>query len=175
MEFFTQEHVEVREAYKTTAQANHWLNSIDTTSLNKEMITFIEKMPYFFLATSSENGHTNVNFKGSEGKPCIKVLSPEKLIFADFSGNGILHSVGDMKSNPNVGMLVIDFAHDIRLKISGKAEIIDDSEVISQYLDIFETYDIKRLIEVSIEYVIPNCSNNISIVRKSLLKEGQLH
>ncbi len=165
---FKQEHFNAREKYNTTEQANHWLNSIDTTSLNARTIKFIEGIKYFFLATSSEDGMTNVNFKGTEGKSLIKVINEKKIVFADFSGNGILHSVGDIASNPNIGMLIIDFANDVRLKINGKATIIDDEEIIEKYFDIFESYDITRLIEVDIEYVIPNCSQNISVVRKNL-------
>ena len=178
MTFFTQEHINAREKYNTTKQANHWLSTIETQYLNKELsrylkedvINFIERMQYFFFSTSSKNGNTNVNFKGSESTHLIKVINDKKLIFPDYSGNGILHSIGDINSNPNVGILIIDFAKDIRLKISGKARIIDDEEEISKYLDLFETYNIDRLIEVEINYVIPNCSKNIGIVRKNILE-----
>jgi len=177
MNFFTKEHLDVRKTYNTTNQANYWLSTIDTTSLNKELslylqedaTSFIERVPYFFFATSSANGNTNVNFKGAEGSKLIKVLNSKKLIFPDYSGNGILHSVGDINSNPNVGILIIDFNKNIRLKISGRATILDDKEKISQYLDYFETYDINRLIEIDIDYVIPNCSTNINVVKKYLL------
>jgi len=177
MKFFTQEHLDVRETYNTTDQANHWLSTIDTTSLNKELslylqenvIDFIQRMPYFFFSTSSSNGNTNVNFKGTQGTKLIKVINSKKLLFPDYSGNGILHSVGDIRSNPNVGILIIDFNKNIRLKISGKATIIDDKEQISQYLEYFQTYDIDRLIEIDIDYVIPNCSNNIDVVKKHIL------
>ena len=165
---FKQEHIDAREKYNTTAQANHWLKTIDTSSLNEGASKFIEEIKYFFFATSSLDGMTNINYKGTTGKSLIKVINSKKLIFADFDGNGILHSVGDIGSNPNVGMLIIDFEKDIRLKINGKAKIIDDKDVIVKYLDVFETYNIVRLIEVDIEYVIPNCSNNISVVRESL-------
>ncbi len=178
MDFFTQEHVDAREKYQTTEQANHWLNTIETTHLNKDLsiylkedvVGFIERMPYFFLSTSSANGNTNVNFKGAEGNRLIKVLNEKKLLFPDYSGNGILHAIGDINSNPNVGMLIIDFSKDVRLKISGKASIIDNKEEVATFLDYFETYDIERLIEVDIEHVIPNCSNNISVVRKHILE-----
>lgn len=165
---FKKEHLQIREKYKTTDQANHWLNTTDTTYLSAGAITFVESMKYFFLATSSVDGMTNVNFKGTDGKGLIKVINPKKLIFADYDGNGILHSMGDIVSNPNIGMLVIDFAQDMRIKINGKATIIDNKEVIEKYLDVFESYNISRLIEVEIDYAIPNCSNNIAIVRESI-------
>ena len=178
MDFFTQEHLNAREKYRTTDQADHWLNTIETTCLNRELsiylhedvVAFIERMPYFFFSTSSANGNSNVNFKGAEGSKLIKVLSDKKLVFPDYDGNGILHSIGDMGSNPNIGMLIIDFSRDIRLKISGKATVIDNDGEISKFMDYFESYNIARLIEVDIEYVIPNCSKNISVVRNQILK-----
>ena len=165
-----------REKYQTTDQAIYWLEKIDTTCLNDELskylhedvVHFIERMPYFFFSTCSSKGNSNVNFKGTDGRRLIKVINNKKLLFPDFRGNGILHSTGDMYSNPNVGILIIDFTKNIRLKISGKATIIDDRSSIENYIDYFESYDIQRLIEIEINYVIPNCSKNIDIVQKMI-------
>jgi len=173
---FTQEHIDAREKYGTTQQVEALLNVIDTTCLNEkisrffqeDVIGFIERMPYFFLSTSNAQGHTNVNFKGSDGGALIRVLSPNKLLFPDYHGNGLFHAVGDINSNPHVGMLIIDFDKEIRLKISGTATVIDDQSVIAEHLDYFETFDIPRLIAVDIYYVIANCSKNIGVVKRSL-------
>jgi uncharacterized protein len=176
VDFFTQEHLMAREKYGTKKQAEYLLSLVDTTCLNdglsrylgEDIIGFIERIPYFFFATSSSAGNTNVNFKGSNGSGLIKVIDKNKLLFPDYGGNGILHSIGDIYSNPHVGILIIDFAKDIRLKLSGTATIIDDKKVLTQYFDYFNTFDIERLVEVEIDYVVPNCSQNISVVRKSL-------
>ena len=170
MKNFKEEHLKTRKKYHTTEQADYWLKMLNTTYMNDEIIAFLQSVNYFFFATSSVDGMTNVNFKGTQGKTIIKVISPTKLIFPDFDGNGILHSIGDIASNPNIGMLVIDFANDVRVKINGKAKVIDDKKIIEAHFDVFETYNIARLIEIDIEYVIPNCSTNLSLVRKSLLK-----
>ena len=178
MEIFTQEHFAVREKYGTTNQAEIIFEHMNTTALSERMIGFIESINYFFLATSSKEGRTNVNFKGTKSKKLIKVLDKNRLIFPDFDGNGILHSVGDILSNPYVGMLVIDFTKDIRIKINGKAKIIDNKEIVSSYLnylDYFDSFNFSRLIEVEIDYVIPNCSANLSVVRDSILdKENKV-
>lgn len=172
MEIFTQEHLIAREKYGSTNQAETIFEYMDTTFLNDRMINFIESLNYFFLATSSKAGRTNVNFKGTKSKKLIKVLNKNQLIFPDFDGNGILHSIGDILSNPYVGMLIIDFSKDIRIKINGKAKIIDDKEIILSYLDYFDSFNFSRLIEVEIDYVIPNCSANLSVVRDSILNKG---
>ena len=172
MEVFTQEHIFVREKYKTTKQAENIFEYMNTTIPSDIMIKFIESMNYFFLATSSKDGRVNVNFKGTQSKILIKFLNKNKFIFPDFNGNGILHSVGDILSNPYVGMLIIDFSKDIRIKINGKAKIIDDKEIVLSYLDYFDSFNFSRLIEVEIDYVIPNCSANLSVVRDSILNKG---
>ena len=169
MENFTQEHLFVREKYGTTKQAENIFENLDTTIPNDRMIKFIENMNYFFLATSSKDGKVNVNFKGTKSKILIKFLDNNRFIFPDFNGNGILHSIGDIESNSNVGLLFIDFSRDIRIKINGKAKVIDDKDVIISYLDLFDSFNFSRLIEVEIDYVIPNCSANLSVVRNSIL------
>lgn len=169
MNIFTEEHLFVREKYGTTKQAENIFESMNTTTPNDRMIKFIENMNYFFLATSSKDGKVNVNFKGTKSKILIKFLDNNRLIFPDFNGNGILHSIGDIESNSNVGLLFIDFSRDIRIKINGKAKVIDDKDVIISYLDLFDSFNFSRLIEVEIDYVIPNCSANLSVVRNSIL------
>jgi len=166
MNHFTQEHINVRKHYNTTKQAKHWLEVIQTTSLTPDRIKLIKSTPYFFLATSHKNGQTNVNYKGLEGKSLIHVVNKTRLIFPDYTGNGILHSIGDIISNPNIGMLIINFDQNKRLKINGKATIIEDKEMLLKYSNIFKSDSIVRLIQVDIQYVIENCSSHIGIVNK---------
>ena len=53
-----------------------------------------------------------------------------------------------------------------------KAKIIDDKEIVLSYLDYFDSFNFSRLIEVEIDYLIPNCSANLSVVRDSILDKG---
>ena len=78
MENFTQEHLFVREKYGTTKQAENIFKNMDTTTPNDRMIKFIENMNYFFLATSSNDGKVNVNFKGTKSKKLIKFLDKKR-------------------------------------------------------------------------------------------------
>lgn len=100
-------------------------------------------------------------------------MNKNQLLFPDFDGNVILHSVGDILSNPYVGMSIIDFSKDIRIKINGKAKIIDDKEIVLSYLNYFDSFNFSRLIEVEVDYVIPNCSANLSVERDSILNKAK--
>ncbi len=165
---FNDGHRAVREKYGTTAQATYWLNVLETTSLDSMMIELIGKTDYFFLATSSADGRPNVNYKGGE-KGFLHVIDKNTIVFPDFKGNGILHSIGDIETNPYVGLLIADFIEDVRIKISGKATILSASKEIEAYEEIFRAYQFDRLILVKIDYAIPNCSNNLCKVRESIL------
>lgn len=167
---FTDEHVIIRKKFNTDIKADQIIENLSTNYIPDNFFSFIESLKYFFLATSNKDGYVNTNFKGTQSKHLIKILNKKEIIFPNYSGNGIYHGMGDIKSNPNIGMLCIDFNKNLRVKISGKAQIIDDIKVIEKYFDIFETYDIEMLVKVEIEYFIPNCSRNISVVKNSILE-----
>jgi len=169
---FTQAHINARLKYHTQEQADYWLTHLNTTQLTQQMTDLIENIPYFFLATASTSGYPNVNFKGTKNNTLIKVLNPTTLIFYDYAGNGILHSIGDILSNPKIGMLIIDFKHDIRIKINGSATIIDEGSSFKHYSKVFNDENIIRIIKVNIEYVIQNCSKHLHIVRKTLINRS---
>lgn len=165
---FNEAHRIARQKYGTTARADYWLDLLDTTSLDEMMIQLIAQSEYFFLATSSADGRPNVNYKGGE-KGFLHVIDENTVIFPDYKGNGILHSIGDIESNPYVGLLIADFRQDVRIKISGKATVLADTSDLQPYQNIFSACHFDRLVLIKIDYVIPNCSNNLSKIRTSIL------
>ncbi|MEJ2413910.1 MAG: pyridoxamine 5'-phosphate oxidase family protein [Sulfurimonas sp.] len=169
MNIFTQEHNFVQEKYKTKEQAEHLLNLLKREVIEEDASNYLESLQYFFFATSNKQGHTNVNFKGVRSGKLIKVLDEKHLIFPDYKGNGIFHGIGDIMSNPNVSLLCIDFSKNIRVKISGTAQIIDDADTVSKYSDILNTNDAERIIKITVRYLIPNCSKQLSVVKDSIL------
>ena len=171
MSIFTKEHNDLREKHNTKNKFEYYFDNIVKDEIDESLANYLESLEYFFFATSNINGNTNVNFKGKKSKYLIKVLDEKTFIFPDYFGNGIFHGAGDILSNPKVGLLCIDFSNDKRVKISGTAEIIDNKKELLKYMDLFDSYDIQRVIEIRVNYIIPNCSNNLSIVRESILKD----
>ncbi len=172
MKIFTKAHDTIREKYRTKVQAEHLVQQMSKESIDKHTAHFLEGLPYFFFATSSHTGDTNINFKGLKSGKLIHVLDDRHLIFPDYAGNGIFHGIGDIQSNPKVALLCIDFAKDIRIKISGVAKVIDKGELLEKYCNILQTYyDAPRVIEVCVHYIIPNCSQQLSVVREHILQE----
>jgi predicted pyridoxine 5'-phosphate oxidase superfamily flavin-nucleotide-binding protein len=53
----------------------------------------------------------------------LKVLDDQMLAFADFGGNRQLISVGNVVGNDRVALILVDYAHRVRLKILGHLQV----------------------------------------------------
>jgi uncharacterized protein len=101
-----------------------------------KLAIFIEAQPFFFIATASAEGHCDANFRGAERRPdgtlapAVKLIDPRKLVFPDYPGNGLFNSLGNIVENPHIGMLFINFEHQRRARVNGRASIIEMDETL---------------------------------------------
>jgi len=157
------------EAQSRFNKGRNWNNSsiVSLNQMFKESIDdwtaySIEGQKYFFIATSNEKGECDCSFRGTEEDAdgnllqSVFVKTPKILISPDYSGNHIYNSLGNILSNPNIGMLFIDFKTAFRLRINGSAKIIDDSKA---YKHIWPKS--LRYIEVHVQQGYFNCPKRI--------------
>jgi len=110
----------------------------------------IETAVVFFLATSFEDS-VDCSMKGGE-PGFIRVIGPSTLAFPDYDGNQMYRSLGNIRNNPNVGLLFVRFdGVSTRLRVNGVAEIDDSKEAITGLPGA------KRLILVTARDIFPNC------------------
>src|SRR6476660_2447623 len=83
---------------------------------------FIERMDMFFLATADAEGHPTCSYKGGE-PGFVRVLDEHTIAFPNYDGNGMYLSMGNLRVNPNVGLLFIDFERRRRMRLEGVASI----------------------------------------------------
>lgn len=138
------------------------LGRIVGSALDEEKALFVERLPFFFLATADARGHCDCSFKGTEpgedGRllPPVWVAGPRCLLFPDYAGNRIFNSLGNILDNPQVGLLFIDFASQTRLRVNGSARIlVEDGEWRSRWPAA------ARAVEVGVEQVYWNCARRI--------------
>ncbi|MCB1686111.1 MAG: pyridoxamine 5'-phosphate oxidase family protein [Pseudomonadales bacterium] len=124
-----------------------------------------ESAPYFFLATSDDQGRCDCSFKGG-GNGLIRLLDPRSFAFPDFDGNGAFMSIGNILVNPHVGCLFLDFQDGARLRVNGRAEVLHGRDQ-----NLFERAD--RVILVQIDQVIPNCAQHIPLMRPAVDGAGR--
>lgn len=123
---------------------------------------FITALPFFFIATSSAEGHCDCSFRGQEHDPAgtplpaLRVADSRTLVFPDFAGNGLYNSLGNMRVNPHVGMLFVDFPRQRRARINGIARVIEAGA------DIRATWPTARAaVRVTVEQAYGNCPARI--------------
>lgn len=93
--------------------------------LNEKQQKLISQADTFIIASSSSEGKMDISHRG--GMPgFIHIISEQKIVFPDYSGNMLFNTLGNIIGNPNVGLLFFDFATGDTLQLTGKASIIWD-------------------------------------------------
>ncbi len=93
-------------------------------SITAEDRAFIERMDMLFLATADAEGRPQCSYKG--GDPgFVAVLDERTVAFPNYDGNGMYLSAGNLRVNPHVGLLFVDFYADPprRLRLNGVASV----------------------------------------------------
>lgn len=92
--------------------------------LGADEAAFIAEQRSFVMATVSETGWPYVQHRGGP-KGFVKTIDERHIAFADFAGNRQLVSVGNLSNDDRVALLLIDYAHRVRLKLLGRLSIAD--------------------------------------------------
>jgi predicted pyridoxine 5'-phosphate oxidase superfamily flavin-nucleotide-binding protein len=82
----------------------------------------------------------------------VRILGERWLAFPNYDGNGKYQSMGNLRKNPNVGMLFIDFMEQRRLRIQGVASIQEDDALVATYPGA------QFIVRVEVTEVYNNCS-----------------
>jgi hypothetical protein len=115
---------------------------------------FIEASPMFFLATADADGWPDCSYKG--GMPgFVRVVGPATLAFASYDGNGMFRSLGNIRLNPHVGLLFVDFERPSRVRVQGTATLHFDGELLAAF------EGAQLIVRVEAARIFPNCPRYI--------------
>jgi len=115
---------------------------------------FIERMDMFFLATADAEGHPTCSYKGGE-PGFVRVLDEHTIAFPNYDGNGMYLSMGNLRVNPHVGLLFIDFERRRRMRLEGVAGIDEHDPLVADYPEA------QFVVRVRATRVYPNCPRYI--------------
>ena len=156
---YTSAHRRIQDQFKTTALADQIEAAVVESSLSESQAKFIELQSMFFLSTIDENGRPTVSYKG--GSPgFVRTLNEKSIVFPSFDGNGMFYSMGNISANPEVGLLFVDFETPNRLRIQGRAELVDAGPLLASY----PGADLVVNLEISQVWV--NCSRYVHKMTK---------
>lgn len=132
--------------------------------LTESEIDFIAQRDSFYMATIGENGFPYIQHRGGR-KGFVKVLDTKRIGFLDFRGNRQFISVGNIATNNNIALIMMDYPARARLKIYARAEIVelnDDPELFDA-LDLADyNFRPERIMVLHIEAYDWNCPQHIT-------------
>ncbi len=128
-----------------------------------EEAAFIARRDGFYQATVSETGWPYVQFRGGP-RGFLKVLDDRTLAYADFRGNRQYLSVGNLKGNDRVSLILVDYPNQRRLKVLGRVRIVegdDDPALIGRLHDARYRARPERAFVITVEGLDWNCPQHI--------------
>ena len=99
------------------------------TAVTPDLAGFLAEARSFYLATASAGGQPYVQHRG--GPPgFLRVLDERTLAFADFMGNRQYITTGNLAENPRAYIFVMDYARRRRIKLWGRARVVEDDPAL---------------------------------------------
>jgi predicted pyridoxine 5'-phosphate oxidase superfamily flavin-nucleotide-binding protein len=104
---------------------------------------FIGERDSVYMASISETGWPYIQHRGGP-KGFVRILDENTIGFADYRGNRQYVSVGNLMTNDRVALFFMDYPNSTRLKLLGRAKLIDASDTATlERLDV-PGYELKR-------------------------------
>ena len=135
----------------------------DNNTITPDLAEFIASMEGFYLGTVTSNGYPYIQFRGGKAG-FLKILGEKTLGFADYRGNVQYISVGNLVEHDQAFLFLMDYRHRRRLKILGRARIVEnDPTILAQVQDADYEVIVERAIIFEIEGWDWNCPQHIPI------------
>lgn len=122
---------------------------------------FIEARDGFYQATVSETGWPYVQFRGGP-IGFLRVLGPQTLGYADFSGNRQYISRGNLDGNDRIAMILMDYAGQQRLKILGRVAFSEGETAAASLFPEGADARAERSVLVHVDALDWNCPRHIT-------------
>lgn len=120
-------------------------------AFSESEVAMIEGSPMFFLATVDADGFPDVSYKG--GLPgFVRVVGESSLAFPNYDGNGMYKSLGNVVTNPRVGLIFVRWLDaPKKLRVQGRASLHFDDPLMS------EMAGAELVVRVDVERIFDNC------------------
>jgi uncharacterized protein len=130
------------------------------TTVTPDLAAFLAGRDSAYLATASKAGQPYVQHRGGP-KGFIRVLDDKTLAFADYAGNRQYITAGNLMENDRAQLFLMDYAHRRRIKIWGRAKVVEDAETIAKLMPQGYAARPEQAILFTIEAWDSNCHQHI--------------
>lgn len=117
-----------RRTYERMEKGGSW-----ETKITPDLKEFIEEQTSFFMSTANAAGQPYIQHRGGPAG-FLRVIDDSTIGFADYAGNRQYITLGNLAENPLVHLFLIDYAERSRIKIWGKARVVEDDPELTARL-----------------------------------------
>jgi len=123
---------QLQQEFATARRARAFYKQQMLAYLNPSMREFISSQQMVFIATADLKGECDCSFRA--GLPgFVQVLDEKTFAYPEYRGNGVLASLGNIRENPHIGMIFIDFFQStVGLHVNGKARVVKNEELLQK-------------------------------------------
>jgi len=145
-----------RTSYAKIEERGSW-----QTTVTPDLEAFLANLDMFYLGTANAQGQPYIQYRG--GPPgFLKVIDEKTLGFADFGGNQQFISLGNLSENPKAFIFLMDYVHGRRIKLWGKARVVEgDAQLENKLRDPEYPGKVERVVLFEIEAWDINCPQHI--------------
>jgi predicted pyridoxine 5'-phosphate oxidase superfamily flavin-nucleotide-binding protein len=145
-----------RAAYARMEGGGGW-----QTQVTPALAAFLAEQESVILATANAEGQPYAQHRGGP-KGFIQVLDEKTLAFADFRGNRQYITQGNLAENSKAFIIAIDYRRRERVKIWGRARVIEDhATLVAQLLPQGDRAKTEQAILFEVEAWDTNCRRHI--------------
>ena len=131
------------------------------TVITEELRDFLAEVDTAYLATTNAAGQPYAQHRGGP-KGFIRVLDEHRLAFVDYTGNRQYVTLGNLAENDRAFLFLMDYAHARRMKVWGRARVIeDDPELVARLMPEHYKARPEQVIVLEVEAWDVNCSQHI--------------
>ena len=133
------------------------------TGLGEREAAFIAMRDSFYMATVTEDGWPYVQHRGGP-RGFLKVLSENKIAFADYRGNRQYVSTGNLKTDQRVALFLMDYPNRARMKLLGHARVEEATEhpALAEEVSLEGQGVVERLFVIEVDAFDWNCPQFIT-------------
>jgi predicted pyridoxine 5'-phosphate oxidase superfamily flavin-nucleotide-binding protein len=129
--------------------------------LNDKARAFIAQRDSLYLGTASADGRPYIQHRGGP-TGFLRILDDRTLAMADFPGNKQYITFGNLSENDRVHLFLMDYPNRARMKIWGRAEMVeDDPDLLRRVDDPDYAVRPERAVRIHVEAFDFNCPKHI--------------
>lgn len=154
MGFYGEQQRVLQDRFGTATLADAFEATIITDTIDDDQRAFIASRDFFFLSSVDADGWPTVSYKGGP-VGMVRVVDDRTVEFPSYDGNGMFLSMGNIETDPKIGMLLIDLETPRRLRLQATAHVVDDDSSLARWPGA------QLVVRATVAQVFPNCARYI--------------